>query len=171
MEDFTQIFYEYKDRVYNQALRMLGSPQEAEEAAQDTFLRIYKGLSGFRGDAKLSSWIFRIAANVCISRWKQRKELASSMDDEYIEQEASKQHFIPAADVSLENAEFHERIRDSVARLQPEYSLVITLYYFEEMSYDEIARIAAIPVGTVGTYLHRARNELKSMLKRNDDGM
>ena len=73
MEDFTKIFYEYKDKVYNQALRMLGSTQEAEEASQDTFLRIYKGLSGFRGDAKLSSWIFRINANVCMSKWKQKK--------------------------------------------------------------------------------------------------
>ena len=164
MEDFTKIFYEYKDKVYNQALRMLGSTQEAEEASQDTFLRIYKGLSGFRGDAKLSSWIFRINANVCMSKWKQKKSISSSIEDEAVMQQISKQYSLPAADTSYENAEFREKVQECISELPPEYSLVVTLYYFEDMSYDDIARIADIPVGTVGTYLHRAKTALKSIL-------
>lgn len=166
MEDFTQIFYTYKDRVYNQVFRMLGSPQDAEEAVQDVFLRVYKGLSEFRGDAKISSWIFRIATNVCISKWKQRKGDSSSIEDEVIQSQVMKQHYTPAPDVQFEKEENRKKILESIAKLSPEYSSVVTLYYFEEMSYEEIAQITDIPMGTVGTYLHRAKNDLKNILRR-----
>lgn len=164
MEDFTKIFYEYKDRVYHQALRMLGSREDAEEAVQDIFLRIYKGLPGFRGDSKLSSWIFRIAANVCIAKWKQKKGLYSSIDDESVQHDVAHVSVHPSCDELYENKEFSERVHQCISRLQPEYSAVITLYYFEGMGYEEISSIMNIPVGTVGTYLHRAKQVLRSIL-------
>ena len=79
--DFRQILETYRDKVYNQAYRMLGNREEAEEATQDIFLRIHRSLGDFRGESKLSSWIYRITANACISRLRKKQLKTSSLDE------------------------------------------------------------------------------------------
>lgn len=166
MEDFPSIYTAYKDRVYNQAFCMLGSPHETEEAVQDIFLRIYNGLPKFRGDAKLSTWIYRIAANVCINRWKRRKHTHLSLDDDYVHKQAVASHVMPSSDACYESKEFQQRVRKCLSQLKPDYSLVVTLHYFEGLRYKEIAQIADIPIGTVSTNLHHAKKALRSLLKK-----
>lgn len=166
MTDFLSIYRAYKDRVYNQALRMLGNRQEAEEAVQDIFLRIYRGLSSFRGDAQLSTWIFRIAANVCINRRSRKIPPIQAIDDETMQQVIPDRDSNPGPDRVYEKRELRERIHRCLSLLPPKQSLVMVLYYYEGLQYREIAEIAGMPIGTVGTCLHQAKNALRTIIRK-----
>ena len=165
---FDHILRTYQDRVYNQAYRMLGNREDAEEAAQDVFLKVYRSLDDFRGDSKLSTWIYRITANECISRLRKKQLDIASMDDPIGDDGAVLADVIPdrreGCDSAIESAETASRIRDMVRTLPPDWAMAISLYHFDDLSYDEIAEIMDIPRATVATYIFRGRKKLASML-------
>ena len=145
---------------------MLGSHQEANDAVQDIFLRINKGLCNFREESKISTWIYKIATNVCLRQCKKKKHLFNSIDEEYIQKLISEQHSHPPVDTVYEKKELHKVVLRCISKLPPKYRVVILLYYYEELSYEEIADIVDIPVGTVGTNLHLAKNALRTIMKK-----
>jgi RNA polymerase sigma-70 factor (ECF subfamily) len=167
---FRSIVDQYSDRVYNHAFRMLGSREEAEEATQEVFVKIWKSMSGFRGEAKLSTWIWRITTNVCISRRSKRADARISLDDlgedkmlTLAEQGNNPlQHFL--------QRERRARLEEGIARLPVHEATAITLFYLEGLPYKEIAEIMQVPIGTIATNLHRGRERLREMLNNMEGG-
>jgi len=168
VDDFRGLLVEYQNKVYNQAYRMLGNHEDAEEAAQDIFLKVYHSLEQFRGESKLSTWIYRITANECISRLR-KKQIGTGSFDEPIDSEGRTLGDIipdsgPDPCKTLESTQTAEIIRDHVRRLPPDWAMAISLYHFDDLSYDEIADIMNIPRATVGIYIMRGRRRLAKWL-------
>ena len=164
MLDFNRIFDEYADTIYNHAFRMLGNRQDAEEAAQDAFLKIHRGLDGYRGDSKLSTWIYRITTNVCLSRLRKKTLPTDSLDGAVEEKGTQFASTAPPPDLGMEDDELRKQLITLVGRLAPQYLQMVTLFYFEDLSYEEIADITGVPSGTIGSAIHRAKQQLRNML-------
>ena len=146
----------YKGMVYSTACRLLKDPGRAEDAAQDTFIKAYAALPGFKGSAKFSSWLYRICYNTCISVLRRKRpevELKEAM----------------AVTTGGPVEEFRSRglkavIHDEVDAMPDDYRAMITLYHFNGMSYTEIAGLTRRPLGTVKAMIHRARAILRARL-------
>lgn len=165
---FRELVRRYADRVYTQAYRMLGNREDAEEAVQDIFLKVHRGIVDFRGDSQLTTWLWRITANVCISRLRRKQLAASSLDDPVGDDGATMGDHVPSAeDDPLEytvRADTAALVRDYVRMLPPAWAMAVSMFYFDELTYDEIAAAIEVPSNTVATYLHRGRNRLARML-------
>lgn len=171
---FSQVVRAYGDRVYNLVLRLVGSPSEAEDIAQEVFVTVFKSIDSYRGEAKLSTWILRIAANHSKNRIKYlsrrrttSQELRDGTDATEMADEgkAPVQAHFEAPDVLLEAAETERLLQSAIAKLDEEQRLLVVLRDVEEMSYDEIVEITGLPEGTVKSRLHRARMALKDLLE------
>jgi RNA polymerase sigma-70 factor (ECF subfamily) len=173
-EAFNEVVRAYSDRVYNLVLRLLGSPSEAEDIAQEVFVTVFKSIESYRGEAKLSTWILRIAANHSKNRIKylarrrtSGQELRDGSDatDVADEGKAPAQAHFQAPDAALETAETERIMQAAIAELEEEQRLLVVLRDVEELSYDEIVEITGLPEGTVKSRLHRARMALKDFLE------
>ncbi|WP_412986057.1 RNA polymerase sigma factor [Pontimicrobium sp. IMCC45349] len=160
---YAVIVERYKDLVYTLAYRMMKHTEEAEEVAQDTFIKAYKSLNKFKGDSKFSTWIYRVAYNTCLDRLKKNKRYQSNVAiDEYTE------HHVKSIDNALDVLEQKERqlvIKSCIDKLDSESSFLLTLYYFEEQSLDEIAAITGLKANNVKVKIFRARKKLATILK------
>ncbi len=161
---FEKLLIRYEQYVYNLALRMLGDPVDAEDLAQQAFVRAWRGLSNFRGQAKFSTWLYRIVANLCFSRLPQMKtELVMLIpDDEALFLPDERQEVEPG----LLNEELRQVLHKAIQQLPESYRLLVTLRHLQEMSYEEIAQVTGMPLGTVKTGIFRARRQLKEALER-----
>jgi RNA polymerase sigma-70 factor (ECF subfamily) len=157
----------YKDRAFSLALGLIGERQEAEEIVQDAFVRAYKGLEGFRGDAAFGTWFYRILHNLCLTRISRRgkKEKMFVGLEEMGEERFSGDQEEEGALELLESEELNAQVAREVASLPEKYKTPILLFYIEEMTYDEIASTLDVPVGTVKTNLFRGRNMLRVRLE------
>lgn len=164
---FAVLVDRYKDLVYTLALRMMKHTEEAEEAAQDTFIKVYKSLDKFKGESKFSTWIYRVAYNTCLDRLKKNKRQQYTVEiNEYTE------HQVKTLDNALDNIETKEReqtIQDCLALLPSEDSFLLTLYYFEELSLDEIGKIVGLKPNNVKVKLFRSRKKLATVLRKKLD--
>ncbi|MEZ4796037.1 MAG: RNA polymerase sigma factor [Flavobacteriaceae bacterium] len=164
---FAVLVDRYKDLVYTLALRMMKHTEEAEEAAQDTFIKVYKSLNKFKGESKFSTWIYRVAYNTCLDRLKKNKRQQNTVEiNEYTE------HQVKTLDNALDNIEAKEReqsIQDCLALLPSEDSFLLTLYYFEELSLEEIAKIVDLKPNNVKVKLFRSRKKLATLLRKKLD--
>ena len=164
---FTVLVDRYKDLVFTLALRMMKHTEEAEEAAQDTFIKVYKSLNKFKGDSKFSTWIYRVAYNTCLDRLKKNKRQLYTLEiNEYTE------HQVKTLDNALDQIEAKEKqqaIQDCLALLPSEDSFLLTLYYFEELSLEDIAKIVSLKPNNVKVKLYRSRKKLATILKRKLD--
>ncbi len=160
MSSFNEIVTSYASQVYNHSLRLLGNIEDAEEATQDVFLKIHNGLKNFRGDSKLSTWIWRITTNVCYTYIAKKRLKFHSLPDF--------ENNVPAiesiSDMLLEN-EKNEIIAKQLDELSPHQANALLLFYFDGLNYKEIAEILEMPEGTIATLLHRGRNNLKKKLE------
>ena len=173
-EAFNEIVRAYSNRVYNLVLRLVGSPAEAEDIAQEVFVTVFKSIDSYRGEAKLSTWILRIAANHSKNRIKylarrrtSGQELRDGSDATELADEgkAPVQSHFAAPDVMLEAAETERIMQAAIAQLDEEQRLLVVLRDVEELSYDEIVEITRLPEGTVKSRLHRARMALKEVFE------
>ena len=164
---FTVLVDRYKDLVYTLSLRMMKHTEEAEEAAQDTFIKAYKSLNKFKGDSKFSTWIYRVDYNTCLDRLKKNKRQQYTVEiNEYTE------HQVKTLDNALDQIEAKEKeqtIQDCLALLPSEDSFLLTLYYFEELSLEEIGKIVSLKPNNVKVKLFRSRKKLATILKRRLD--
>ncbi len=154
----------YSERVFNLAIRMLGNREDAEEATQDVFMRVYKSMDGFRGDSSLSTWIWRIAANVCITRSKKKKANAVSLENSLIDPPDGQVGTFSGQERALYRTELAGAVKEFISMLPPNESTVVTLFYLEELSYEEISEILKMPLGTVSITLHRGKARLRELL-------
>ena len=164
---FTVLVNRYKDLVYTLAIRMMKNKEEAEEVAQDTFIKMYKSLNKFKGDSKFSTWIYRVAYNTCLDRLKKNKRQQQTVAiDEYTE------HQVKTIDNALDKIETQEKqqaIKDCLELLPSEDSFLLTLYYFEELSLDEISKIVGLKPNNVKVKIFRSRKKLATILKERLD--
>jgi RNA polymerase sigma-70 factor (ECF subfamily) len=160
---FEELVRAYQHRVFGIALRMLGNRAEAEDIAQEVFLRVHRSVADFRGEAKLSTWLYSIASHLCLNR------LASGDRHRVREGEETLMR-LPSADVgaaeTLERGERDAALLQAIASLPEERRIVVVLRDVEGLSYEEIARALDLEPGTVRSRLHRARLDLKDKLER-----
>ena len=160
---FTILVERYKDLVFTLALRLLKNREEAEEVSQDTFIKAYKSLSKFKGDSKFSTWIYKITYYTSLDRIKKNKKHLNDVGiDEFTE------HQIKTIDNALDNLETQERsksIKDCIALLPNDDSFLLTLYYFDELSFEEISKIVGITANNVKVKIFRSRKKLATILK------
>ena len=169
---FEAIVRAHQDRVYSFCARMLSDREDALDAAQEVFLSAWRNLSEFRGDAALSTWLLRIAANRCLNRIRRRKSLSEreatwpvpfgDADDGVTFQPAGAESERP--DRLAEACEMGEILTEALSRLDPGSRWMVLLSDVEGFSYEEIASLADVPVGTVKSRLHRARMAMRRLL-------
>ena len=169
MDDrFSLLVDKYQDKVYNQAYRMLGNSEDAEDATQDVFLRIYRSIDTFRGESKITTWIYSITSNVCIDRLRKLQRHMVSIDDPFDEDGRTIAELIadeaPDPERELESKQMAELVRAQVRTLPPNWAMALSLNHFEGLSYDEIAEVMEIPKATVATYIFRGRKKLAEQL-------
>lgn len=145
---------------------MLGIREEAEDLAQDIFIKAFQSLNGFKGESRFSTWLYRIATNHCLNRLKEEKRrnpglLPSPMTPDSIlstKDDPSSHH------LRLEKKELQELVQSRIKELKGEYRLVLVLRDIQGLSYEDIAEVLDLEIGTVRSRLHRARMELKGLL-------
>jgi len=153
----------YKDLVFTLALRMLKNREEAEEVSQDTFIKVFKSLGKFKGDSKFSTWIYRITYNGCLDRLKKHKQEYNCIPlDDYTERKLMK---LDNAIDAMETQEQQQTIKECLRLLPKEDAFLLTLYYYEEQSLEEISKIMGITANNVKVKLYRSRKKLTSILK------
>jgi RNA polymerase sigma-70 factor, ECF subfamily len=166
---FAEIVEYYKDKVYQLCYRMLGNAHEAEDSTQEAFIRAYVNIHSYDSTKKFSTWLYRIATNLCIDRIRKKKP------DYYLDAEISgtdgldMYSQIPAKqelpEDELEKLELQEQIQQEILKLPEKYRSVIVLKYVDELSLKEISDILDLPVGTVKTRIHRGREALRNKLR------
>jgi RNA polymerase sigma-70 factor (ECF subfamily) len=157
---FQELVDRYKDLVFALIAGTVQDRSRAEDLAQDVFLRIHRGLPYFRGEARLSTWSYRIVANVCV-QGQMRPPAAVSLDDE-----RTRARVTPSvSDRRFGDLELRDRLEKAIARLPPNYRLVIAAHYLNGVQYEDLAEALQLPLGTVKTQLHRAKQQLRRLLE------
>ncbi len=168
---FGELVQRYQDRLYNTVYRLVGQAEDAQDVVQEAFLHAYQSLERFQGHSQFFTWLYRIAINSAISL--KRKQRVALYVDRGRNPERSLSEPADASEFSrpghaLEKAEQERRIQDALSRLSPEHRTVLILKDLEERKYEAIAEILQLPVGTVRSRLHRARLELRELLRRDE---
>jgi RNA polymerase sigma-70 factor (ECF subfamily) len=170
LEAFDELVRLYERRIFNFALRLSGNHHDAEDITVETFIRVFNAIANFRGDATFSTWLFRIAHNVFLDmRKKERAHPHTSLQDvlELDESEVTRQVEDPAPlpERVAEDAELSQILRRAIDELPDYQKTMVLLYHTQNKSYEEIAEIMHLPIGTVKSRLNRARIALKSKLE------
>ncbi len=156
----TKLTDTYKDRVFALIYRIVDDAPRAEELTYEAFNRAYRNLGSFRGDAKFSSWLYRIAVNVALAeRARKRLDQVSLTEAEYLAADHSTR-----PDVAYQSLFCSQVVDKALSQLPPHYETALRLFYLRGVGYVEIAEMMKIPMGTVKTYLHRGKRALKEVL-------
>jgi len=168
---FNELMDLYQHRVFALIYRMLGKRAEAEEVAQETFIQVFRAIDGFRGDAKLSTWLFRVAVNLTKNRMKYNAR-RSSAGHQSLDDMADRTVLDGAAGVSsgtihrpdalFAGAQLERIVGRALLELEPDFRQLVVLRDVEELSYDEIAEVTGLALGTVKSRIHRGRNQLRA---------
>jgi len=165
---FELLLDRFKEKVFRLALSMMRNQSQAEDVAQDVFVKIWKGLPGYNNGASLSTWIYAITRNTCLTELRKRSSRPTvSLQQPEMEAVADRISVLHAMD----DAQCAKRdVAALLSELPERYRQVITLFYLEEKTYDEVALMLAIPLGTVKTLIHRAKKELLRIGSRDERG-
>jgi RNA polymerase sigma-70 factor (ECF subfamily) len=167
---FGVIVRRWERRIYALAFGMLGREEEARDATQETFLAAFRNLRGFRGEAKVSSWLHRIAVNQCITRQRRARVRSETALEDEAERDAASftaaTHESPAR--LAESRERNEAVRRAVSSLPTELRQVIVMKEFEELTFQEIAEALELPLSTVKSRLYTALKQLRMRLENHD---
>lgn len=158
---FRQIVERYHSTAYAVVRGVLGDSDEVDDVLQNVYVKIYRGLAGFRGESRLSTWIYQIARNEAINAARKRRPVGTPVEDVAV---AAGDAASP--EVSFGKRELSERMEAAMAAMDDNYRMVLELRYMGERSYDEIAEAMGLPVGTVKTYIYRGKVQLKKILTR-----
>jgi RNA polymerase sigma-70 factor (ECF subfamily) len=169
-QTFEQIVEAHQQMVFRTLARLLGPRTEQaqlEDLAQDVFLRLFRALPNFRGEAQMTTYLYRIAVNVANDHWKRSRREDNrhvSLSDDESQWEERLAHSGLDACEQLEASEFQQIVEDNLQRLSSTERTVLVLYHQEERSYEQIAQTLTVPINTVRTHLHRARKKLRESL-------
>ena len=151
---FGELVDHYKNLVYAMVYRMVNDRNEADDLAQEVFLKVHRGLPYFRGEARLSTWIYRIVANVCVQARGKRREFVAAAE-------------LPdrgRADASFADLELRDRLEKAIVQLPDQYRVLIAAHYLQGVQYEALAESLNMPLGTVKTHLYRAKRLLRELL-------
>jgi RNA polymerase sigma-70 factor (ECF subfamily) len=167
---FALLVQRHQHRVFNLVYRILQHYDEANEVTQETFLAAWQGIPAFRGEAQFSTWVYRIAYNCSQKQLEQRRRdrvLQSAVQEEQETQAAqmAQESETDRVDAALDARERQVFVREQLSTLPAKYRIVLVLRHLQEKTYEEMADILAMPVGTIKTHLFRARNLLKQRLQ------
>jgi RNA polymerase sigma-70 factor (ECF subfamily) len=170
---FNELIITYQRRVFALVFRMLGRREEAEDLAQEVFVQVFKAIDQFRGESKLSTWIYRIAVNLCKNRAKylSRRHVGRQDDvDALAEQSAfTSAKGVSVGDVSrpdelVEGMQLEVVVKRAIGKMDPDFRAALVLRDVEDLSYEEIAAITGVPAGTVKSRIHRGRAQLRALV-------
>ena len=157
---FRELVDRYRHLVYALVARSAAERTRVQDIAQEVFLRIHRGLPYFRGEAKLTTWIFRIVVNLLAQESAaRRQEREVPLDDAAHAREPR------ANDRTLPDLELRDRLEKAMARLPPAYRVLVAGHYLEGVTYEDLAEALDMPLGTVKTHLHRAKKQLRALLE------
>jgi RNA polymerase sigma-70 factor (ECF subfamily) len=170
---FEELVTIFERPVYSLCFRLLGDAEEARDAAQETFLKVYRGVGGFRGESGLKTWIYRIAINQAMNQqrwWRRRhRDETISLDIARGQSETAIGNMLPSASRSPEAlailSERESHVMKALGEIKQEYRVALVLREIEEMSYEEIADTLKISIGTVKSRIARGREELRRRVK------
>ena len=166
---FATLVSRWQDKVYTQCYRQLGHEDLAQEAAQEIFIKLYKGLGSFQFQAKFSTWLFRIILNHCANirdyHFRRKKDFHESLEGNNPENPRQIQGQMAHPDQEMERKEQQELIQKSLQQLPEEQREILILREIQGLSYEEIAAVLRLNIGTVKSRVHRARNALRPILK------
>ena len=172
VEAFARIVEVYQDQLFTLSFRFLSSAVEAQDAVQETFMRVYVNLPRYNGNYKFSTWIYRIATNVCIDRLRKRR-VEQSLDaasDNADDLSGAMHERLASSSLTPEEVllrgETCNEVQRALADLPTAYQTVLLLRYIQELSLQEISDILHVPVTTVKTRIHRGREAMKALLRR-----
>src|SRR5579883_280598 len=157
---FSLLVLRYQRRVFNLVFRMLQNYEEACEITQETFLAAWQGLPAFRGEARFTTWLYRIAYNCSLKQLDARKRdqaLQVALQSEQKDEEPQS--------TQLARLDNQELVQEQLSQLPPKYRIVLILRHLQDMTYEEMAEVLTMPIGTIKTHLFRARNLLKERLQ------
>lgn len=159
---FSLLVQRYQRRVFNLVFRMLQNYEEACEITQETFLAAWQGLPAFRGEARFTTWLYRIAYNCSLKQLDARKRdqaLQVALQSEQVLEDEER------GSVDLARLDNQELVQEQLSQLPPKYRVVLILRHLQDMTYEEMAEVLTMPIGTIKTHLFRARNLLKERLQ------
>ena len=160
MDYYNCIVLRFNDKLFNYVKRISGAnDQEIEDVLQESFIKIWTNLNGYRKGLKLSSWVYRITHNVAVSRWRKSKT-AKDVFTKGVE-DIIKMNYSKYEEPGLDE----EMMKEVLSELKPKYREVLILKYFEALSYEEISDILKIPEGTVAVRINRAKKILRNVLE------
>jgi RNA polymerase sigma-70 factor (ECF subfamily) len=166
-EAFNEVYRRYCDMIYNLALRMGGSAERAEDMTQEIFVRVFRHLGRFNGRSTLKTWIYRVALNHCRSRLSRRRFFFLPIAEGY-EEETPGVQLIDEGRGPEENAlaeDAHRQVTRALAKVKPVFREAVVLRDLEELSYEEIAEILGVRIGTVRSRIARGRDQLRQILE------
>ena len=158
---FGELVDRYKNLVYAMIWRLTSDRGQVDDLAQEVFLKVYRGLPYFRGEARLSTWIYRIVANVC-SEARSRPRVEVSLDP----REGGRNIEPASHDQSFAGIEVRDRVEKALAQLPEPYRMIIAAHHLQGMQYEALAEALNMPLGTVKTHLHRAKRRLREILEQ-----
>lgn len=159
---------DHQSMVFGTLLRMTGSRENLDDLAQEVFIRLYRALPSFRGEALLSTYLYRITVNVAQNEWKRRRRDTRSLvsiSDETSGWEDRLEHPGRNAVEQIEEREFEQSVEEQLQKLSQIERAVIVLYHQEERTYEQISLALGLPIGTVRTHLHRGRKKMRDALQ------
>ena len=159
-ECFRALFELHKDKVYSVALRFSGEPYEAEDIAQETFVKLFDNIGSFRGSAKFESWLYRMVVNTCLDHRRRARRILPLFDSLIGSLRAPGRSALD----EVMRAEMSGHVKTAIGGLPPDQRIVVVLRYTQGLSYDEIAEILGCPKGTVASRLNRVHRTLEQRL-------
>jgi RNA polymerase sigma factor (sigma-70 family) len=162
---FAALVRRYQSYVFTLVLRFTDSREDAEEISQDVFVKAYRSLADFRGDAKFSTWLYTIVRTSCITFLRKKRLVTTSLDNERtsLQVESKESGFTANA---VEQKSKHAMVNAAIRMLSPDDTQILTLFYKGEQSLEEIGRIMGLDPNTIKVKLHRARNRLKEKMEK-----
>ena len=171
-DDFEVLVQRYQGRVYSLAYRLLGDPQEAEDVAQEAFLKAYRNLGRFRAQSSFYTWIYRITSNLALSRLRYLSRRGRGRTESLEQLRAGEDQAIfdppdpaPGPREKLLERDLESTLSKALDRLPDAYRVVVVLRDIENKSYEEVAKLSGLPLGTVKSRLHEGRAKLQAMLE------
>jgi RNA polymerase sigma factor (sigma-70 family) len=154
----------YKSMAYSLAMKLVKNREDAEEIAQDAFIKAYQSLGQFRGSARFSTWLYRIVYNTAISKMRRSSSKSVSLEDSGFEEKASSE--VIDAYYRLKDQERKKYLDLVLEKLEPDENFLVTLYYYDEKDLDEISRITGLTRNNVKVKIFRARQKMSGMLNK-----
>ena len=162
---FAQLVQRYQSYVFTLVLRFTDNREDAEEISQDVFVKAYRSLADFRGDAKFSTWLYTIVRTSCITFLRKKRLETTSLDNERTSMQVESRQSGFTAN-AIEQKSKHAMVNAAIRMLSPDDSQILTLFYKGEQSLEEIGRVMRMDPNTIKVKLHRARNRLKEKMEK-----